>query len=164
MRAHDRLWRRAARWQAPQSGCPLLPCSLRHGHLLKLLALGIRGELVPAAVAAAVEDAWAEASPRTWNRHLSALGSFVAFCRRRGWPVRDLVTGLDRRREKTDNSRVLSFLELERLWSRESIGLRERCLWRLLYETAARADQVLSLNVRGRRCRQQARGGRLQGQ
>jgi integrase len=94
-----------------------------------------------------VEEAWSRASPRTWNRHTSALGSFVAFCRRRGWPVQDLVAGLDRRREKADNSRVLSFLELDRLWSRESVGLRERCLWRLLYETAGRADEVLSLNV-----------------
>jgi hypothetical protein len=28
------------------------------------------------------------------------VGSFVAFCRRRGWPVQDLIAGLDRRREK----------------------------------------------------------------
>jgi integrase len=104
-------------------------------------------DLVPAAVAVRVEQTWGERSPRTWNRHLSALGSFVAFCRRRGWPVQDLVAGLDRRQEKADNTGVLSFLELERLWSRESVGLRERCLWRLLYEAAARADEVLSLNV-----------------
>jgi integrase len=105
------------------------------------------GDLVPSAVGAVVEEAWGRTGPRTWNRHLSALGSLVAFCRRRGWPVQDLVTGLDRRRQRVDNSRVLSFLDLDRLWSRESVGLRERCLWRLLYETAARADEVLSLNV-----------------
>jgi integrase len=105
------------------------------------------GELATAAVAAAVDQAWFRRSPGTWNRHLSALGSFVAFCRRRGWPVQDLVAGLDRGREKAGNTRVLSLPELERLWSRETVGLRERCLWRLLYETAARADEVLSLNV-----------------
>ena len=104
-------------------------------------------ELVPVAVALTVDQTWGRRSPRTWNRHLSALGSFVAFCRRRGWPVPDLVAGLDRRREKADNTHVLSYLELERLWSRESVGLRERCLWRLLYETAGRADEVLSLDV-----------------
>jgi integrase len=104
-------------------------------------------DLVPAAVAVTVLQSWGQRSPRTWNRHLSTLGSLVAFCGRRGWSVQDLVAGLDRRREKGDNTRVLSFLELERLWSRESVGLRERCLWRLLYETAGRADEVLSLNV-----------------
>ncbi len=30
---------------------------------------------------------------------------------------------------------------------RRDIDLRERTLWRLLYETAARADEVLRLNV-----------------
>ncbi len=104
-------------------------------------------DLVSAAVAVRVEHAWGQRGPLTWNRHLSTLGSFVAFCRRRGWPVGDLVAGLDRRREKADNTRALSFLELDRLWSRESVGLCERCMWRLLYETAARADEVLSLNV-----------------
>jgi len=118
------------------------------GRLLRTFgAEQLLGELVPAAVAAVVEEAWGRSGPRTWNRHLSALGSFIAFCRRRSWPVQDLVAGLDRRREKADNTGVLSFLELERLWSRESVALRERCLWRLLYETAARADEALSLNV-----------------
>src|SRR5712691_8466480 len=71
-----------------------------------------------------------------WNRDLSALGSFVTFCRHRGWPVQDLVAGLDRRREKADNTRVLTFLELERLWSRESVGLPDR-----LRPVAAAADR-----------------------
>jgi integrase len=118
------------------------------GRLLRAFGSAqLLGELVPAAVASAVEETLAGSSPRTWNRHLAALGSFVAFCRRRVWPVQDLVAGLDRWREKADNSRVLTFLELDRLWSRESVGLRERCLWRLLYETAARAGELLSLNV-----------------
>jgi integrase len=35
---------------------------------------------------------------------------------------------------------------LERLWERRDIALRERTLWRLLYETAARADEILRLD------------------
>jgi len=30
---------------------------------------------------------------------------------------------------------------------REDVGLRERTLWRMLYETAARPAEVLALNV-----------------
>jgi integrase len=41
----------------------------------------------------------------------------------------------------------MSLLDLERIWSRDGVGLREKCLWRLLYETAGRAEEVLSLNV-----------------
>jgi integrase len=103
--------------------------------------------LASAAVATVVRQAWGQAGPATWNRHLSTLGSFAAFCRRRGWSLPDLVQDLDRRREKADRTGTLSYPELERLWSRESVGLREKCLWRLLYETAARAEEALSLNV-----------------
>jgi integrase len=33
------------------------------------------------------------------------------------------------------------------LWRRGDVAIREKALWRLLYETAARASEVLSLNV-----------------
>jgi integrase/recombinase XerC/integrase/recombinase XerD len=33
------------------------------------------------------------------------------------------------------------------LWRRGEVALRERALWRLLYETAARANEILSLDV-----------------
>ena len=48
---------------------------------------------------------------------------------------------------------------------RRDIALRERTLWRLLYETAARADEVLRLNVEdvdipGKRARMRSKGRR----
>ena len=36
---------------------------------------------------------------------------------------------------------------VEQLLTREGIGLRERTLWRMLYETASRSAEVLALNV-----------------
>ena len=36
---------------------------------------------------------------------------------------------------------------LEVLWTRRDVHLREKTLWRLLYETAARAGEALNLNV-----------------
>ena len=36
---------------------------------------------------------------------------------------------------------------IERLLSRRDIPLREKTLWRMLYETAARASEILALNV-----------------
>ncbi len=41
----------------------------------------------------------------------------------------------------------MSQKELDRLFSRRAIGVRDRCLWRMLYETAARAEEVLRLNI-----------------
>src|SRR5437899_1270409 len=125
----------------------LAPSSRRsYGQTLRRLvaALGADhevAELEPNRVEFAFRQAWSGVAPATWNRHLAALGSFAEFCRRRGWLVEDLIAGLERRPEKADQTRVASALELERLWSRDDVALRERCLWRLLYETAARAEE-----------------------
>jgi integrase len=61
-------------------------------------------------------------------------------------------------------SRSIPLASLERLWERRDIDLRERTLWRLLYETAARADEVLRLDIEdldipGKRARTRSKGG-----
>jgi integrase/recombinase XerC/integrase/recombinase XerD len=71
---------------------------------------------------------------------------------------------LRRRAEKHDHTRSIALASLERLWERRDIDLRERTLWRLLYETAARADEVLRLNVEdldiaAKRARTRSKGG-----
>lgn len=90
--------------------------------------------------------AWGGCAPATWNRHLATTRSLVAFARRRGW-IDELVVGVERRRELADRTRAIDYGQLERLWLREDVAVREKALWRLLYETAARASEVLSLNV-----------------
>jgi len=52
-----------------------------------------------------------------------------------------------RRRKAADRSRALSRADVERLLTRDDIAIRERTLWRLLYETAARSAEVLRLDV-----------------
>ncbi len=66
--------------------------------------------------------------------------------------------------EKHDHTRSIALASLERLWERRDIELRERTLWRLLYETAARADEVLRLDVEdldipAKRARTRSKGG-----
>ena len=56
---------------------------------------------------------------------------------------------LTSRRETRDQTKALPYQDLEALWSRRDIDLREKALWRMLYETAARAGEVLALNVEG---------------
>ena len=92
-------------------------------------------------------DSSAALAPATWNRHVATLRSFTAFCRRQGWLQVDPCAGLERRPEKTDRTKAVADTSLERLFRREDVPGREKCLWRLLYETAARAQEVLSLNV-----------------
>jgi integrase/recombinase XerC/integrase/recombinase XerD len=71
---------------------------------------------------------------------------------------------LERRKPRPDRSRALSRAEVEQLLTREDIGLRERALWRMLYETAARSAELLALDVEdldlpNRRARVRRKGG-----
>jgi integrase len=54
---------------------------------------------------------------------------------------------LRRRKPRPDRSRALSRSEVERLLTRDDVSIRERTLWRMLYETAARSAEVLALDV-----------------
>ncbi|MDQ6777319.1 MAG: hypothetical protein M3071_14125 [Actinomycetota bacterium] len=48
-----------------------------------------------------------------------------------------------------DRTRAIPFAQLERLWCRDDVAVREKALWRLLHETAARAGEVLVVERRG---------------
>jgi integrase/recombinase XerC/integrase/recombinase XerD len=54
---------------------------------------------------------------------------------------------LVRRKPRPDRDRALSRGEVDQLLTRKDISLRERTLWRMLYETAARSAEVLALDV-----------------
>jgi integrase len=91
--------------------------------------------------------AYPKVSPATWNRNLATLKSFCAYCRRQGWMVTDPTEAIERRRVAVDETRALSYKELESLWSRRDVPVREKALWRLLYDTAARASEILGLDI-----------------
>jgi integrase len=118
------------------------------------------------AVTAAVTTAWGRCAPATWNRHVATVGSFVAYCRRRRWLTGDLAGDLQRRPEPADRTKAIPLAELERLWKRDDVAVREKALWRLLYETAARASEALAINVEdvdldNKRVRVRCKGGDL---
>jgi integrase len=103
-------------------------------------------------------------APATWNRHVATLRSFSRFCCRHGWLPEAIADGLERRREPADRTKAIPYARLERLWRRDDVAVREKALWRLLYETAARAGEVLALNVEdldleNKRARVRAKGG-----
>jgi integrase len=65
-----------------------------------------------------------------------------------GWAGRRPPAALlERRPETRDRTRAIARPAVEALWDRRGIPLREKTLWRLLYESAARADSVLALDV-----------------
>jgi integrase len=115
-------------------------------------------------VRAWVEETWGERKPATYNRVLDVLRAAWRYWQAQGWVAQDPTAGLRRRTIAPDRSRALSRDAVERLLTREDIALRERTLWRLLYESAARASEVLRLDVAdldlaNRRARVRRKGG-----
>jgi len=107
------------------------------------------------------------AAPATWNREVATLRAAVGWWRRHGWLAVDPTGDLVRRREQVDRTRALTRAQLDGLFARRDLALRERTLWRLLYETAARANELLALDVEdldlaNRRARVHSKGGAME--
>ena len=88
------------------------------------------------------------AAPATWNLNLAALRSFYAYACRQHLITGDPTAPIEARRLRRDpDRRVIPSRELEALWRRADLPVREKALWRLLYDTAARAGEILGLDV-----------------
>jgi integrase/recombinase XerC/integrase/recombinase XerD len=99
-----------------------------------------------------LRDQYGTTTPATYNRVVATLRSFLGWAMRRRLIAADPTEELERRKERRTarqaaTQRAIDYPDLEALWSRKDIGLREKLLWKLLYESAARANEVLSLNV-----------------
>lgn len=105
------------------------------------------GEVGADRVASWFTRTWGQRSPATVNLRLDALGSACRWWRDQGWLAGDPLVRLSRRRRTPDRTRALSRAEVESLLTGPAVRLRERTLWRLLYETAARAGEVLALDL-----------------
>ena len=90
---------------------------------------------------------WAGAAAATWNARRAALAAFSAYLHRTGQITRDLAAGLERASTPPPRQRDRRRGDIERLLSDKRHALRDRVLWRLLYDTAARCDELLRLNV-----------------
>ena len=89
---------------------------------------------------------WGKASPQTFNVRLAALRAAFDYWREQGWLAGDPLVRLVGRSVPRDDSRALTRAQLTTVLGLE-VALRERVLWQMLYETAARAEEVLMLDV-----------------
>ncbi|GAA5772551.1 tyrosine recombinase XerC [Streptosporangium roseum] len=101
-----------------------------------------------AEIGAALAELWGMSAPATWNRNRAAVTSWLVWCQtKKHWAAPSVPAEAERRKESADETRAVAKTTLHRLLSRRDIPLRERALWRMLYETAARAAEILALNV-----------------
>lgn len=99
-------------------------------------------------IAAALDALWGDAAPATWNRNRAAVGSWLRWCTvTQRWAAPAMPPSVERRRENVDSTKAVDRAVIDRLCKRKDVPLREKTLWRMLYETASRASAVLALNV-----------------
>jgi predicted RNA polymerase sigma factor len=100
------------------------------------------GTSVPALTASdfseALSSAWPSVSPRGWNRHVSAVRSFVTWAGRTSLAESLTSQAVSPRTPLTFSPSTMADAE---------VPLRERTLWHLLHESAARIGAVLALDV-----------------
>ena len=53
----------------------------------------------------------------------------------------------ERRPQVRDDTAPVRYEQLHALWTRADVHVREKTLWRMLYETAARTNEILALNI-----------------
>ena len=93
------------------------------------------------------DTAWAATAAATWNRNRAAVSSWLAWCAKNQWTAPALPSSLERRPERVDQTKALPQAAIERQLGRRDVPLREKTLWRMLYETAARASEILALDI-----------------
>jgi integrase len=119
------------------------------------------------ALTEAFTAAFGTAAPATYARHLSALRSAITWWRTStGWVTGDRIVGLVRSKIPVATTRALIRAQVESIF-RLDTSVREKTFWRLTYESAARAEQILTLevpdlNLANKRGRTTAKGGDMQ--
>ncbi|MFF4621639.1 tyrosine-type recombinase/integrase [Nonomuraea jabiensis] len=83
------------------------------------------------------------------GRNRAASTSWLVRCQsKKPWAAPSVPADAERRKESADETRAVAKTTIHRLLSRRrDTPLRKKTLWRMLYETAARAAEILALNV-----------------
>nr|WP_210167986.1 site-specific integrase [Streptomyces sp. SID4946] len=113
----------------------------------------------------ALELLWGSAAVNTWNSRRAGVLSWLGWCRERGYEGPMVPVWAKRLSVPDSETPARSKMAIDRLVARREVHLREKTLWRMLYETASRAEEILGVNVEdldfaGRRCPVKAKGAR----
>jgi integrase/recombinase XerC/integrase/recombinase XerD len=90
---------------------------------------------------------WANRAPATWNRNLDAVSAATRYWIDQGWISSDPTRRLRRCGPAPDRIHALPRGDVADFLAREDLELRLKVLARMLYETAARASEVLALDI-----------------
>jgi hypothetical protein len=112
----------------------------------------------------ALELLWGEAAVTTWNARRAAVGAWLTWCR--DTHTAPAIPAWTKRLPVPDSDTpARTRFEIDRLIAHRDLDTREKTLYRMLYETAGRAEEILGLNIEdldvpARRAQVQAKGAR----
>jgi integrase len=95
---------------------------------------------------------YGERAPATYNRNLAAIRSLFAWAVENDYLPMSPAATLRRRKERRSPTQELQaiaipFEDLQALWHNPRHRLRDRAFWALAYSTAARANELLQLDI-----------------
>lgn len=108
---------------------------------------------------------WGDSSAGTWNARKAALSSMAAWwADQPDMPAVNPFIRIGRKPDPENRNRALTRDRVKELLSDPEIHLRERTFWSMLYESAARANEILALdiqdlNMRDKRAQVKRKGG-----
>ena len=94
-----------------------------------------------------LETLWGDAAVNTWNARRAAVASWLAWCRELGHTAPAVPAWVKRSTPPDSATPVHSRTAIDRLIARRDIDIREKTLWRMLYETCARTEELLQVNI-----------------
>ena len=100
-----------------------------------------------------LKDRYGQLAAATFNRNRATIGSFFGWCEEVEVIVRSPARKLKRRKERVSveaerQVRPIPLAELQALWQdHRSHSLRDRTFWVMAYETGARANELLGLDL-----------------
>ncbi len=123
------------------------------------------GSVADDEIGEALELLWGAAAVNTWNVRRAAVLSWLGWCAEYGYDGPAVPAWTKRLAVPDSETPARSKMAVDRLTGRREVHLREKTLWRMLYETAARTEEVLGVNIEdldlgGRRCSVKAKGAR----
>ncbi len=114
-------------------------------------------------VGEALELLWGTAAVNAWNARRAAVPSWLGWCADHGYDGPAVPGWVKRMTPPDSETPARPKVMVDRLIGRREVPLREKTLWRMLYETCARAEEILGVNIEdldlpGRRAQVKAKG------
>ncbi|MFB7739485.1 tyrosine-type recombinase/integrase [Streptomyces sp. NPDC056112] len=123
------------------------------------------GSVADDEIGEALERLWGTAAVNTWNARRAAVLSWLGWCESYGYDGPAVPVWTKRLAVPDSETPARSKMAVDRLIARREVHLREKTLWRMLYETAGRSEEILGVNIEdldlaARRCPVKAKGAR----